>query len=174
MRNGENPQAVNTIECILECAVCLNWKDIASRSLPTVMQLEYRIGPTHSLEFLKLWSSTSRGYWNLVCEYSMEPTITRQQGITFSGTYSSPGLSRMLDAIMHHQGAFSLNSAELFGGLVQIASPDETRSAAARIQMSQALARITSRKPPGEMTAAMRSAADHPALPLSISNRGIN
>ena len=174
MQNHKDVQAVNNIERILECAVWLNWKDFASSSLPTAMQLEYRIGPTHSLEFLKLWLSTSRGYWNLVCEYSMQSTTTHQQGITFTETYSSPSLTRMLDAIMHHQEAFSRDSTELLDGLVQVASPNETQSVAARLQMTQALERITSRKPPAEVTTAMRSAADHPTLPVSASNPRIN
>jgi hypothetical protein len=152
MQNGKDLRAINTIERILECAVCLNWKDFALNSLPMTMQLEYRSGLTHSLDSLKLWSSTSRGYWNLVCEYWMQPSATHQQGITFTGTYSSPALTRMLDAIMHHQEAFSRDSTELLDGLVQVASPNETQSAAARLQMSQALERITSRMPPGEMT----------------------
>lgn len=174
MQNGTNLPALNTIGRILECAVCLNWKDLASSSLPTAMRLEYQIGPTHSLESLKLWSSTSRGYWNLVCEYSMQSSTTHQQGTTFIGAYSSPGLTRLLDAIMHHQEAFSPNSTELFDGLIQIASPDEAQSAADRLQMSRALERITSRKPAGEMTAAMRFAADHPALPLPAFLRPID
>jgi hypothetical protein len=165
MPNGKDPQAINTIKHILECAVCLNWKDFVSNSLPLAMQLEYRVGQTRSLESLKLWSSTSRGYWNLVCEYWMQSSTTHQQGITFTGTYSSPGLGRMLDAIMHHQEAFSFDCAEPLDGLVQVASPGETQSAAARLQMTQALERITSHNPPGQMTAAMRSAGDHPALP---------
>jgi hypothetical protein len=151
MQNGRDLRAINTIERILECAVCLNWKDFALNSLPMTMQLEYRSGLTHSLDSLKLWSSTSRGYWNLVCEYWMQSSTTHQQGITFTGTYSSPALTRMLDAIMHHQDAFSRDSTELLDGLVQVASPNETQSAAARLQMSQALERITSRTPPGEM-----------------------
>src|SRR5579872_2422550 len=101
MQNGKDLPAINTIERILECAVCLNWEDFASSSLPTSMQLEYRIGTTHSLDSLKLWSSTSRGYWNLVCEYWMQSSTTHQRGITFTGAYSSPVLTHMLDAIMH-------------------------------------------------------------------------
>ena len=174
MRKQKDVRAINSIERILECAVWLNWKDFASNSLPLAMQLEYRGGPTHSLDSLKLWSSTARGYWNLVCEYWMQSSTTHQQGITFAGTNSSPALTRMLDAIMHHQEAFSRDSTELFDGLVQVDAPDEAQSATARLQMGLALGRITSRKPPGEMTIAMRSAADHPALPLSASNRQIN
>ena len=172
MQNGTELPPINTIERILESAVCLNWKDFVSGSLPLAMQLEYRMGPSRSLESLKLWSSTSRGYWNLVCEYWMQSSATHHQGTTFTGTYSSPGLTRMLDAIMHHQQAFSFNSTNLLDGRVQVASPGEAQSAAAKLQMTGALERITSRNPPEQITAAMRSAAGHPALPLSLFEQG--
>ena len=166
MGGGKDPQSINTIDRILECAVLLNWKDFVSGSLPMAMQLEYRTGaPTRSLEFLKLWSSNSRGQRTLICEYWMQLKPTHQQGITFTGTHSSPGLTRMLDTIMHHQEIFSLARIGLRDGVVQIASPDQGERAAAKRHMTQTLERITSRNPLGTVSIAMKFAADHPAAP---------
>ena len=174
MLNAKGPQAINTIDRILECAVYLNWKDFASGSSPTAVRLEYRTGPTSSLKRLKLWSSVSRSHWKLVCEYWMEPNTSHQQGVMFTKTCSSPGLSRLLDAIMHHQEMFSVARTDLRDSVVQMASPNEAQSAAARRDMTAALERILSRNSAGTASVAMRFAADHPAVPAQVFSRRIN
>jgi len=174
MLSRQDPQATNTIDRILESAVYLNWKDFTSDSPPTAVRLEYRTALTRSLKCLKLWSCVSRGHWKLVCEYWMESDPTHQQGIMFTKTYSSPGFTRMLDAIMHHQEVFSMTRAELRGCVVQIGSPDEAQCAAAKRNMTEALERITSRSSPGTVSIPMRFAADYPAAPPAISNPSID
>lgn len=175
MLSGKDPQAgTNSIDRILESAVYLNWKDFTSDSPPNAVRLEYRAAPTRSLKCLKLWSCVSRGHWRLVCEYWMEPDPTHQQGITFTKTYSSPGFTRMLDAIMQHQEVFSMARGDLRGWVVQIGSPDEAQCAAARRDMTEALERITSRSSAGTVSIPMRFAADHPAVPPAVSNRAID
>lgn len=174
MPSGQDPQATNTIDRILESAVHLNWKDLTSDSPPNAVRLEYRTAPTNSLKCLKLWSCVSRGHWKLVCEYWMEAEPTHQQGIMFTKTYSSPGLTRMLDAIMHHQEAFSVARPHLHGCVVQITSPDEAECAAARRDMTESLERITSHGSPGTVSTPMRFAADHPAAPTPIPTPRIN
>jgi len=171
MLNGKDSQAANAINRILECAVYLHWKDFAFDSLPVAVRMKYRTGSTRSLKCLKLWSSVSQGHWKLVCEYWMEPNPIQRQGITFSESYLSPGFTRMLDAIMQHQEAFSVAYPELRDRVVQIASPDEAQCAAAKREMTEALQRITSRNSPGTVSMAMRFAADHPAEPTPISSR---
>lgn len=174
MHGRSTTQAANTIDRILECAVYLNWKDFSSDSSPTALRLEYRSGPASSLKCLKLRSSVARGYWKLVCEYWMEPSPTQKQGITFTKTYKSPGLTRLLDAIMQHQEVFSAGETHLCDRVVLIASPDEAQCAAAKREMTEALERITSHSSPGTASVAMRFAADHPAGPAPISSRRIN
>lgn len=174
MLNAKDPQAINTIDRILECAVYLNWKDFASGSSPTALRLEYRTGPTSLLKRLKLWSSVLPGHWKLVCDYWMEPNASHQQGVMFTKTYSSPGLTRLLDAIMHHQEMFSVARTDLRDSVVQIASPDEAQCTAAKRDMTAALERIISRNSAGTASVAMRFAADHPSAPISVPNRRIN
>ena len=165
MQNGKDVQAINTIGRILECAVCVNWKDFAVASPPAAMRFQYRIGPHQLLKHLKLWLSASRGHWKLVCEYWVDADTSHRSGIRFSHNYSSPGLTCMLDAITHHQGEFALDRGDLLDRLVQIARPDETQLAAARCQLTQLLERMTVQSRNGNITAAMRSAAGHPELP---------
>ena len=174
MLNAKDSPANNRIDRMLECAVYLNWKDFASDSSPMAMRVEYRTGPTPSLKCLKLWSSVSRGHWKLVCEYWTQPNPIQQQGITFSKSYSSPGLTRMLNAIMQHQEVFSVRQTDLRDRLVQITSPHEAQCVAAKREMTEALQRITSRKSVGTASIAMRFAADHPAAPAPLSSRRIN
>lgn len=174
MLNGKDSQANNRIDRIIECAVYLNWKDFAFDSSPVAVRMEYRTGPARSLKCLKLWSSVSRGHWKLVCEYWTEPNPIQRQGITFSKSYSSPGFTRMLDAIMQHQGVFSVGHTELRDRVVQITSPDEAQCVAAKREMTEALERITSRNSVGTASIAMRFAADHPSMPASVMNRRTN
>ena len=174
MHSGNDTNSVNTIDRILECAVYLNWKDFTSGSSPTAVRLAYLTGPARSLKCVKLWSSASRGHWRLICQYWMQPDPTHQQGVMFTKAYSSLGLTRMLDAIMRHQEAFSVARTDLRDCVVQIASPDEAQCAAAKRDMTKALERITSRNSAGAASVAMRFAADHPSVPASVSNRRIN
>ena len=174
MHSGNDTHSVNAIDRILECAVYLNWKDFNSGSSPTAVRLEYRTGPTRSLQCVKLWSSASRGQWKLVCQYWMQPDPTHQQGVMFTKTYSSPGLTRMLDAIMRHQGMFSAARPDPRDCVVQIASPNEAQCTAAKRDMTEALERITWRNSAGTASAAMRFAADHPAVPAQVSSSRIN
>jgi len=154
----------STLDHALHCAVTANWNDLTLGSAVAAMQIEYRTGSARSVEYLKLWSSTLRGHWQLVCQYWMHPAGIHQQGVTFAKTYSSAGLGRMLDVIMRNQEAFPQLSMDLLDGLVQVAPPSATQSTAATNHMTETLKRITSRNSPGTVTAAMRSAAGHSAL----------
>ena len=161
MWNEKFSREANAMERILECAVVLNWEDLTTRFIPVAMQMEYRSGPDRSLEHLKLWSSASRGHWKLVCEYWVHATATHVQDLTFSDSYSSAGLARMLKAIMKNQQAFAVPQSNSADGLVHIAPPNETESIVARHLMIEVLERITSRTSKGTITAAISSAANH-------------
>ena len=133
-----------TIERILECAVALNWKDLTHAGEVTSIQVEYRPGPSQSLEHLKLWSSTKRGFWNLVCEYRVGAEMNRQKGTTFAGGNSSADLPWMLDAIMQHQDVFAPSPSKFLDGVIQVGCPGETELNAARKDMAEAMDRISS------------------------------
>jgi hypothetical protein len=164
MRNEKFSREANAIDQILESAVTLSWGDLATGPTPLAMQVEYRSRPDRELEHLRLWSSPSRGHWNLVCEYWMHPTAGHAQGVTFTPAYSSAGLTRMLEAIMQNQRSFAIPHSDSADGLVNIAPPDKTQSIAAKHLMVEMLERITSRTSAGAVTAALRSAADHPTV----------
>ena len=133
-----------TIDRILECAVALNWNALAHADEATALQVEYRIGPGKSLDYLKLWSSTTRGVWHLICEYWMQSSSTHESGTTFTGGKYSGDFTWMLDAIMQHQGAFRPGSANFMDGLVQVKRPTDADLASARADMNEALDRVGS------------------------------
>ena len=133
-----------SIDRILECAVALNWNALVRTDETTALQVEYRIGPGQSLDYLKLWSSTTRGVWQLVCEYWMQSSSGHESGTTFNGDNYSGDLTWMLDAIMQHQRAFLPGSSTFVDGLVQINRPTGAELASARADMNQALDRVGS------------------------------
>jgi hypothetical protein len=133
-----------TIDRILECAVALNWNALAGTNEPTAFQVEYRIGPDRSLDYLKLWSTTTRGVWNLICEYWTQSTPGHESGTKFTGGNYSGDFTWMLDAIMKHQRAFPPGSPDFMDGLVQIKEPTEAELASARTDMNAALDRVGS------------------------------
>ena len=128
-----------TIDRMLECAVTLNWKELTQPADATLIQVEYRTGPQHSLEYLKIWSSTERGYWHLIAEYWMHSSTAHEMGATFSDGNHSADLALMLDAIMQHQEDFLPPSPDFLDGLVQIKRPSESDLDAAREEMTEAM-----------------------------------
>jgi len=135
-----------TIDRILECAVALNWNALTQTDEVTALQVEYRVGPSHSLEYLKLWSSTTRGIWNLVCEYWMQSSSTHESGTTFTRIKPPSDFTWMLDAIMQHQRAFLPGSSDFMDGLVQINAPTNLDLVSAQTDMTEALDRIGSHR----------------------------
>jgi hypothetical protein len=43
----------------------LNWTDLMESSDEGLLHMEYHTGPERSIQYLKVWSSASRGYWKL-------------------------------------------------------------------------------------------------------------
>src|SRR5437660_5456973 len=119
-------RAKPTIERILECSVVLNWKDLTNPGDATSIQVEYRTGTSRALEHLKFWSSSTRGFWHLVCDYRTDFSSTQKSGTTFNVGHNSTDLVWMLNAIMQHQDAFVLLSSEFLNGLIQVRCPSET------------------------------------------------
>jgi hypothetical protein len=154
-----------TIDHILECGVTLNWKDLTQPDGATSIQVEYRTSSHHSLDYLKLWSSTKRGYWHLISEYWMHSSTGHESGAIFSGGNYSAGLALMLDAIMQHQEAFLPPSSDFLDGLVQIKEPNETDLEAARAEMSRAMDHL------GSLTVSHVSLSRNAEMSFSLQGR---
>jgi hypothetical protein len=61
-----------------------------------------------TLDYLKLWSSVSRGPWLPAVEYWASPSKSGSRGVHFENGCESEALQHILDSVMQHQTEFSL------------------------------------------------------------------
>jgi hypothetical protein len=133
--NSANPP---TLERTLESAVIVSWADLMKDPTAGLLHLEYTFGPEGSLDYLKVWSSITRGEWHLICAYWTSSSAFHNQGIHFEDGFRSDGLSRNLEFMMQHQHAFSSTVDRGRTGLLQIQVPTADESTAATESLRQA------------------------------------
>lgn len=120
-----------SLERTLESAVIVSWEDLIPEAQTGLIHVEYGFAPTGTLDYLKIWSSVSRGHWLLACEYWMSESTFHGAGVRFDNGYESEGLSNILEPVMQHQTVFVLPENMGRQGLLQIPTPtEEDRSAA--------------------------------------------
>ena len=133
-----------SLDRILESAVIVSWPDLMNDAKSGLLHLEYAFAPDSSLDGLKLWSSTVRGHWHLVCEYWMSASAFHSKGLHFEDGFRSEGLTQTVGFIMQHQHAFSL--VPNFGrtGLLQVQLPTEEGITGAANSVRDAYCRVKS------------------------------
>lgn len=130
---------------VLESAVVLSWKELLDKSKEGLVHVEYGTAPEPSLQYLKVWRSTTRGTWDLICEYwaSSGSSTLPAAGLTFSSGYHSADLARMLEQMMqHHDGFTDSLSGESGVNLIQVQSPTEGDRVIADARMTEAYHRL--------------------------------
>jgi hypothetical protein len=137
----DNGQSINRI---LESAVIVSWSDLMKDAKAGLMHLEYAFAPDSSLEYLKLWSSVTRGHWRLACAYWMSASTLHGSGLRFEKGFQSEGLTQTLEFVMQHQHAFSPSPDFGRTGLLQIPAPTEAESTAAARSVGEAFCRVNS------------------------------
>ena len=115
----------DNLERILESAVVVSWADLMRGAETGLIHIEYGFAPTGTLDYLKIWSSITRGHWLLACEYWMSANTFHDSGIRFDNGYESERLSNILERVMQHQTSFLLPENMGRQGLLQIATPTE-------------------------------------------------
>jgi hypothetical protein len=138
------PEKRHSLDRILECAVILSWRDLIQANESGLIHIDYSFGPRDSIEYLKLWLSTTRGHWHLACEYRMSRSTFHTSGIHFESGYKSNDLAHNLELIMQHQDAFSPPPNLGRNGLIQVQTPTEKDIAAAAMALSEALDHVPS------------------------------
>ncbi len=119
------------LDAILTDAVILNWSELMPELRSGQIHIEYHVEATGSVEFVKVWGSTIRGYWSLICEHRMRWNTAHQSGLHFSNGYKSDRLAEMLDTIMQRQGALLVGAAPGKDRMIQVHPPtDDDRVAA--------------------------------------------
>lgn len=99
-------------------AVSVSWGDVMPGS-DGLIHVEYQSGPHDAIDQLKIWASTERGHWNLVCEYWMHEHPFGDRGLRFGTGYHSASLGQSLTAIMQRQQMFAPPRAQAHG-LIQV------------------------------------------------------
>jgi|SRR5208283_5230326 len=118
----------------LDDALILNWSDLMPEPASGQIHIEYHVEAMGSVEFLKIWASTVRGYWNLVCEHWVLGGNSHQGRLHFTNGYKSARVAKTLDAIMLHQAIFLLGAAPGKDRMIQVDPPtDDGRTAANRM-----------------------------------------
>jgi hypothetical protein len=84
-----------------------------------------------SVEFMKVWASTTRGYWDLVCEHWMHARGSCGSGLRFANGYKSEGLERVLESIMRHQEIFLVGTPPGTDRMIQVPPPTKKDTLAA-------------------------------------------
>jgi hypothetical protein len=120
-----------SFERTLESAVIVSWADLMRDAQTGLIHIEYGFAPTGTLDYLKIWSSLTRGHWLLACEYWMSESTFHSAGVRFDNGYESEGLSNILERVMQHQTSFVLPENLGRQGLLQIPTPTEEERAVA-------------------------------------------
>jgi hypothetical protein len=120
-----------SLDQVLESAIVVSWADLMRGAGDGLIHIEYGFAPGGTLDYLKVWSSLTRGHWLLACEYWMSLSTFHGTGITFDNGYQSEGLAHILGFIMQHQDAFTLPANLGRQGLLQISTPTLEESTAA-------------------------------------------
>lgn|SRR5208283_114664 len=123
------------LDRILQSAVILNWKDLVQATAGGLLQIEYHIGASRSVDSLKMWCSNTRGYWSLICDYSIHPGWSN--GPRFSNGFHSRDLGRLLESIMMNQDLFRHESEPNRNVVVQVAPPTSEATAIAKLQLTE-------------------------------------
>jgi hypothetical protein len=137
-------EANQSLERTLESAVIVSWADLIHEAQTGLIHIEYGFAPTGTLDYLKIWSSLTRGHWLLACEYWMSESIFHGAGVRFDNGYESEGLSNILERVMQHQTSFVLPENMGRQGLLQISTPTEEDCSAAGEWIHDAFDRLGS------------------------------
>src|SRR5271165_6890824 len=95
-----------SLERALESAVIVSWADLMHDSQTGLIHIEYSFTPAGTVDYLKVWSSITRGHWLLACEYWMSASAFHGTGVRFDNGYESEGLAHILEFVMQHQNFF--------------------------------------------------------------------
>lgn len=126
----------------LENAVVLGWNELMPTATAGVIHVEYHTGPDHSLEYVKIWASSERGHWNLVCEYWTCSLWSHVPGLSFGKGYCSGDFSHRLESVMQHEAAFAKLPHQ--DGSIQVYPPTESERTMAEDWMAGAFAELGS------------------------------
>jgi hypothetical protein len=110
---------------LLSSAVILSWDELMPDPTSGLMHIEYQSGDDGSLDFVKIWSSTVWGEWNLVCELWMRTRWSHVTGVRFGSDYHSVNFARTLELVAGYERPLSLLPS--LRSLIQVFPPSEVQ-----------------------------------------------
>ena len=128
-----------SLEQLLECGIQASWTELTATAGTALMRVEYHPGGDVPLEFVKIWASTVRGYWSLVCEYWPRSLSSRPAGLTFSNQYHSAGLAQAFAAITRSPAEFPRSASDGFDGFVLVENVTAAQQTEAEQQLAAAV-----------------------------------
>ena len=128
----------------MESAVVARWSDLMRGAQDGVIHVEYGFASGGGLDYVRIWSSITRGHWLLACSYWMSPTPTHGAGTLFDNGYQSADLAQTLELVMQHQSAFAIPVNHGWTRFLQVTTPTADETKAAAISMGGLQALITS------------------------------
>jgi hypothetical protein len=138
------PKEGQKLEQLLEAAIVVSWADLMHGTETGLIHIEYGFAQGGSLDYLKVWSSRTRGHWLLAGEYWMSASEYHIAGAHLENGYQSEGLSNTLEFLMQNQDAFLLPKDLDRKGLLQIGTPTDDESKAASAFLNDAYTRFGS------------------------------
>ncbi len=121
---------------VLAAAVVLSWNDLMPEPSSGLIHIEYHVESLGPVEFLKVWESTIRGEWSLICDYWMRAGGSHESALRFVSAYKSTGLEQALQSILQHQEMFLLGAAPGEDRMIQVFPPTDPERVAASKRMS--------------------------------------
>jgi hypothetical protein len=92
----------------LEAAVVAHWNELMPGTAARgAMEIVYGTAIDHTLDYLKVFSSENRGYWNLVCEYWLKPLWSHSVGLTFVSETHSTEFAAALNLLVKREAIFA-------------------------------------------------------------------
>jgi len=119
------------LDTVLADALVLNWSDLMPELTSGLIHVEYHVEPRGSIEFIKVWASTTRGHWDLVCEYFLRSGASGKSGLRFANGYKSEWLERMLESIMQDPETFLVGTPPGTDRMIQVPPPSKKDTLAA-------------------------------------------
>jgi hypothetical protein len=109
------------LDYILESAVVINWSDLVGDAASGLVQVQYHVGEERLIDDVRIWSSTARGYWSLVCHCSVDPYLSCT--LHFRNGYQDGDFGNLLAAIMKRQSEFLHKRIANANYLVRVGPP---------------------------------------------------
>ena len=109
------------LDQVLENAVVINWSDLVRGAVPGLVHVEYHVGTERLIDDVRIWSSTARGYWSLVCRCSIDPDLSCT--LHFRNGHHDGDFGNLLSAIMKRQSEFLHKRIANANYLVQVGPP---------------------------------------------------